>query len=131
MMKRMSVLIAALALIGLPVASWAGVAVDTDGDGVVDALDNCTLIANAPPLDCDTDGDGYGNSCDGDHDQSLVVDATDFSAHFLPDFLSGIDSGTGTNMDCTGIVDATDFGSFFLPQFTYGFPGPSGLAGPP
>ncbi|MEO8223704.1 MAG: galactose oxidase-like domain-containing protein [Gammaproteobacteria bacterium] len=37
---------------------------DQDGDGVLDALDNCIQVANADQFD--GDGDGYGNSCDGD-----------------------------------------------------------------
>ena len=37
---------------------------DTDQDGVKDSEDNCVNIAN--PLQRDTDGDGYGNFCDGD-----------------------------------------------------------------
>lgn len=130
MKKRMSVLIAVLALVGLPMAGWAGVAPDTDGDGVVDALDNCTLVPNAPPLDCDTDGDLFGNACDGDFNQSGATDATDFLApFFLTDFGAGTDSGIGTDMDCSGAVDATDFLSpYFLDNFTLGSPGPSGLA---
>ncbi|HTO68849.1 MAG TPA: FG-GAP-like repeat-containing protein [Myxococcota bacterium] len=36
--------------------------VDTDGDGIVDGLDNCPTIANANQLD--TDGDGVGDACD-------------------------------------------------------------------
>jgi hypothetical protein len=37
---------------------------DTDGDGVNDDNDNCTAIPNSAQRD--TDGDGYGNLCDGD-----------------------------------------------------------------
>ena len=106
--------------------------VDSDNDTVPDLFDNCLTLPNAPPLDCDTDLDGYGNACDGDFNNSNGTDATDFSDYFLPDFAPpGIDSGTGTDMNCndgnTG-VDATDFSNFFLPQFTgSGEPGPSGL----
>ena len=38
---------------------------DTDGDGINDDADNCTLIPNDA---CDTDRDGYGNACDADCD---------------------------------------------------------------
>jgi len=37
---------------------------DFDEDSLKDFLDNCTLVANADQRD--TDGDGYGNMCDGD-----------------------------------------------------------------
>ena len=37
---------------------------DTDGDGVIDADDNCTLVSN--PTQLDTDGDNIGNFCDPD-----------------------------------------------------------------
>jgi len=114
-----------------PLSALAGPAPDGDNDGVPDVLDNCSALANAGALSCDTDQDGYGNACDGDFNQSNGTDATDFGSNFLPDFATGTDSGTGTDMNCnaggTG-VDATDFGSFFLPQFTTtGEPGPSGL----
>ena len=36
--------------------------VDSDGDGVMDCIDNCYLVENADQLD--TDGDGKGDACD-------------------------------------------------------------------
>lgn len=36
--------------------------VDTDGDGIPDALDNCPTVVNPPQAD--TDGDGVGDACD-------------------------------------------------------------------
>ena len=95
--------------------------------------DNCVDVPNAPPLDCDTDGDGYGNACDGDFTQNGVIDATDFTSVFLVDFATGVDGGTGTDMNCSGTVDATDFLDFgpapwltpsFLRGFRLGNPGP-------
>ena len=37
---------------------------DRDGDGIVDALDNCVLTPN--PTQADSDGDGMGDACDPD-----------------------------------------------------------------
>jgi hypothetical protein len=44
---------------------------DLDGDGVPDASDNCRDIPNANQRD--TNGDGFGNLCDGDVDNDGVV----------------------------------------------------------
>jgi hypothetical protein len=41
---------------------------DSDGDGISDNMDNCTFVAN--PAQVDTDGDGHGNACDGDFDNT-------------------------------------------------------------
>lgn len=51
-------------------------AADGDGDGVNDRVDNCLNSPN--PNQIDTDGDGCGNACDADYDQSGMVDADDF-----------------------------------------------------
>ena len=48
---------------------------DQDGDGIDDAQDNCTSIAN--PDQRDTDLDGYGNACDADLDNDGLVNLTD------------------------------------------------------
>ncbi len=39
---------------------------DSDGDGIIDADDNCPLIRN--PAQTDSDGDGIGDACDDDRD---------------------------------------------------------------
>ena len=54
------------------------VPVDTDGDGVVDTVDNCIDVYNTDQED--TDGDGHGNICDGDFDQSCLTNFSDLSA---------------------------------------------------
>lgn len=121
----------AILLIGFPIASMAGVAPDTDGDGTPDVSDNCSTLAQGGVGQagfCDTDTDGYGNACDGDFDETNVVDATDFTGFFVPAFTGGTPTATGTDMDCSGVVDATDFTGYFVPQFTAGAPGPSGLS---
>lgn len=50
-------------------------AIDTDGDGIADATDNCPLVANADQLN--TDGDGEGDACDTDDDNDGVLDVSD------------------------------------------------------
>jgi hypothetical protein len=105
-------------------AGWLLPLLDSDGDGVPDGSDNCTVAANASQLD--TDADGYGNACDCDFDQSGMCSAVDFFA-FLSDYLSGSDSGIGSDMDGSGAVSGNDF-RHFLPGFVSGQPGPSALA---
>jgi hypothetical protein len=54
-----------------------------------------------------------------------VVNIADFIL-FLPDFQATVDSGVGTDMDCSSSVGIDDF-NLFLPGFVAGEPGPSGL----
>ena len=121
--------------IGYPIASFAGLAPDADGDGIPDVLDKCTLDSRnaTAPATCDTDVDGYGNVCDADFDQSGAVNPTDFTMFFTPRFKSGNDvPPVGADMDCSGAVNPTDFTMFFTPKFKGALggaiPGPSGLA---
>jgi len=103
---------------------------DTDGDGMLDAVDNCPLVPNAEAANCDTDGDGIGNACDGDFNQDGAVDASDFVDYFLVDFVSGKDRGAGADMDCDGSVTGSDFTAHFIDSFTRGVPGPEKLDDP-
>jgi len=48
----------------LPATVTVTADLDSDADGIPQRLDNCTAAANADQRD--TDGDGYGNLCDGD-----------------------------------------------------------------
>jgi hypothetical protein len=121
--------IALLATLGLSLAASAGPAQDNDGDGVFNVLDNCSDVPNGPPQDCDTDDDGYGNICDGDFDNDLGTLPNDFTDIWTPDFTTtGLDGGSGTDMDCDGYVLSNDFTDLWSPQFSnFGIPGPSGL----
>lgn len=99
---------------------------DSDGDGVCDALDNCTNVANV--LQVDTDVDGFGNACDGDYTNDGVVGIQDYSL-----FLSAYGSHEGDpgydgsfDHDEDGGVGATDY--LRVMKFYGGSPGPSGLA---
>lgn len=51
---------------------------DTDKDEALDSFDNCTEAANSDQRD--TNGDGFGNICDADLDNSGTVNLSDFSS---------------------------------------------------
>jgi Thrombospondin type 3 repeat len=123
-------------LIGFPIASFAGLAPDTDGDGIPDVLDKCTLDSRnaTAPSTCDSDTDGYGNVCDPDFDQNFAVNSVDYTMFFVPAF-KGLDPAPwpqGMDMDCNNAVNSVDYTMFFVPKFKGGLggskPGPSGLA---
>jgi len=44
-------------------AGTSPINIDTDSDGIIDAIDNCPLVAN--PDQVDSDGDKIGDACDG------------------------------------------------------------------
>ena len=84
--------------------------VDTDGDGILDANDNCVSEPNSDQLD--TDGDAVGNVCDLDDDNDGVVDNEDA---FPLDGTESVDTdsdGIGNNADQDddgdGVVDILD-----------------------
>jgi photosystem II stability/assembly factor-like uncharacterized protein len=91
--------------------------IDTDGDGVGDDVDNCTLVAN--PDQVDSNGDGYGNICDADLNDDCVVNFLDLGAlrqvFFTPD--------ADADFNADGTVNFIDLGlmrsAFFQP------PGPA------
>jgi formylglycine-generating enzyme required for sulfatase activity len=64
-----------LATVGFRVVQLAGMPEDPDGDGVLAGLDNCITARNADQRD--TNGDGYGNRCDGDFDNNGTVNFID------------------------------------------------------
>ncbi len=93
---------------------------DSDGDGVRDELDNCTLVENADQRDSDVDG--FGNLCDADLNNDGTVNAIDLGI-FRNLFFSD-DADADFNGD--GVVNAIDLGT--LKQLFFAAPGPSGLA---
>jgi hypothetical protein len=64
-------------------------AIDTDGDGIKDAEDNCASDAN--PSQADVDGDGIGDACDLDSDNDELPDS--FEQQYF---------------DCTNCADPND-----------------------
>ena len=91
---------------------------DTDGDGVLDADDNCTLVPNADQRD--VDGDGFGNICDPDFDNNLFVNAADL-AQLKANFFT---SNPLTDLNGDGFVNAADLA--ILKNMFFGAPGPAG-----
>ena len=92
---------------------------DTDRDGIPDHLDNCILVPN--PTQCDGDLDGYGNHCDADFNNDLIVNGLDIGL-----FKAGFGtSNVVTDLNCDGITNGLDIG---LLKVLFGSPpGPSGL----
>jgi len=97
---------------------------DTDGDGVVNSLDNCIEVSNASQ--CDSDGDGYGNRCDGDLTNNGFTNAQDTVV--LRGQLGKPSVGPTFNkadLNCNGFVNAQD--TVLFRQLLGKPPGPSGL----
>jgi hypothetical protein len=94
---------------------------DTDTDGVLDFMDNCSMVANAGQQD--TDGDNFGNACDGDFNGDNIVNSLDIGLFKSMFFTSG-DVEADLNSD--GIVNVLDLGLFKTLFFSA--PGPSGTA---
>ncbi len=109
--------------------------IDADGDGVHDSVDNCTNVANGTLIpdagghsQLDSDGDGYGNRCDADLNNSGVITAIDFnlfrSVLNQPATASAL--AAAADLNGSGLVNAIDFN--ILRGALNQSPGPSGLA---
>ncbi len=96
--------------------------VDADLDGIPDATDNCTLVAN--PTQCDSDGDGFGNRCDGDLNNNGATNAQDTSM-FRPRLGLTVPGPVydKADLNCNGVVNAQDTSMFR--QLLGAPPGPS------
>jgi hypothetical protein len=97
----------------------AAIETDTDKDGVPDSRDNCSAIPN--PSQLDTDGDGYGNACDGDFNNDGFTNSLDLS---LMRSMVG-KRGAAADLNGDGIVNSLDI-ALFAKRFG-SVPGPSGL----
>lgn len=112
---------------------------DADGDGIVDPLDKCINVPDV--LQMDADGDGCGNCCDGDYDNSGFSGISDFVTFRIclvldnqnPDVYDVGDPGgpfndpfcTESDMNSSGLINIGDF-AVFAKEFS-GAPGPSGV----
>ena len=86
---------------------------------MIDGSDNCLLSSNAAQTD--TDYDDYGNQCDPDFDNNLIVGSADL-AFFKANFFS---SDPDADLTGDGVVNAADLS--ILKAMFFGPPGPSGL----
>jgi chitodextrinase len=103
-----------------PVSTTADIASDKDGDGIPDMSDNCTQVPN--PTQCDGDNDGYGNHCDADFNNDLIVNGLDIGP-----FKAGFGTADPvTDLNCDGITNGLDIGP--LKTMFGSPPGPSALA---
>jgi sugar lactone lactonase YvrE len=98
---------------------------DSDGDGIADTSDNCSLLAT--PDQTDTNQDGYGNRCDADVTGDGVVSPSDFTL-FKAAYLTGPENpgyDEDLDFDSDDSIGPSDFvafkGMFLHPV------GPSGL----
>ena len=102
-------------------------ALDSDGDGVPDAIDNCTDVANPDQSDFDAglDDDSslpgvqhYGDACDLDGDGDGIVGPSDFFGFFRP--CLGEDPAVvarcaAADADGDGVIGPADFFAGFRP----------------
>jgi prepilin-type N-terminal cleavage/methylation domain-containing protein len=112
-------------LLGLPGVSFeeleavSGQFDDSDADGVVDAFDDCLVVANTVQLDADADG--YGNACDPDLNQDGVVNVIDLAR--LKSVFFTTDPVADLNGD--GVVNVADLA--ILKRSFFRKPGPSAV----
>jgi hypothetical protein len=100
------------------------IALDTDVDAIADSADNCQTVAN--PTQCDSDGDSFGNHCDGDLNNNNAVNALDYIL-FRAQLQQPSVAPTYNQADfnCNSIVNALDY--ILFRQLIGSPPGPSGL----
>gem|GEM_PF-2516602 len=77
--------------------------VDSDGDGVIDPLDNCPTVAN--PTQSDFDGDSMGDACDPDDDNDGMPDSWELTYGLNP--LDPADANT--DLDGDGLSNLQEF----------------------
>jgi hypothetical protein len=100
---------------------------ESDGDGVIDALDNCIEAPNGvndPGVQADSYSDEFGNAGDADDDHDNRTTILDFPRSIAELRLGVSDRVTDHSGD--GQTNLLDFGTF-IPLRQAGVPGPSGL----
>ena len=111
MTKNKFIILIAVFFLGMVSAIAQGI--DTDGDGIVDDVDNCINTPNPDQLDADSDGHGAVCDCN-DSDAAINPAATEIC--------DGIDN------DCDGQVDEDFITTFYLDFDIDGFGDPNSTA---
>jgi hypothetical protein len=99
---------------------------DSDGDGICDYKDNCNEVATR--FVDDSDGDGYGNACDPDFDNTGSVGQSDYErliSHW-GQALGDPEYDALVDLDGNGGIGVSDYGIFL--SYWEQAPGPSGLS---
>jgi len=101
-----------------------GNANDQDNDGVVDSQDNCSTVSN--PDQRDTDGDNFGNSCDGDLNNDGIVNDADLMMYRPAHRSREGDSRYNPDMDFNGdnVINTLDLQLLRNWYFNAPIPGP-------
>jgi hypothetical protein len=111
-----------------------GAPTDSDGDGVPDSVDNCIEVPNGPLIpdaggasQRDTDGDGYGNLCDGDLNNSGFVTTIDYVMlrNLINQSAASSPEAAAADLNGSGLVTVTDY--LLMRDMLNAPPGPSGL----
>jgi hypothetical protein len=123
-----STLASGLLVFALALGARGEVDLSDDNDAVPDEMDNCLTDPNgareAPNNQCDTDRDGYGNTCDADTNQDNIVGIPDFGTLVATFGQTG--PGLVADFTCDGVVGIPDFATAAA---MFGLSvGPSGLA---
>lgn len=101
---------------------------DSDGDGVIDALDNCVDVYN--PSQTDANNDGFGNVCDADINNDGVVDYDDRIRYSQLGVHGSYQGEPNYRADCdfdeNGKIDYADRDYLEAVMNGVGLPGPAG-----
>lgn len=123
--RKSTLMSVALLLFGAATSFASNGSLDSDGDSILDDVDNCTFFPNTNQFDWD--GDGYGNPCDGDFNNDCQTNVLDLALLRLNYFSSGV--GILQDMNSDGVVGVIDLGLMRSEFFTR--PGPSAFGSCP
>jgi hypothetical protein len=94
--------------------------------GFPDIIDNCLLVPQTSATFDDTNFDGFGNLCDPDLDDNLLVDGADLLIFGITFGLSAPPAGAISDLDVDGVTGIPD--ALILRSYLGSPPGPSGLS---